>query len=113
MPALQGGAPGPREAFGCSPAVCPPERLSGPFLGQSGPILLHLTATGEEQQLPRKGPFSGPIGTFRANPPFAEPPFGCPQIRLLVQRREKAVTVTVSILKRNSRWDICAQITFP
>ena len=30
---------------------------SGPFRGRSGPIPPHPTATGEEQKLPRKGPF--------------------------------------------------------
>ena len=52
-------------------------RLSGAFSGPigafSGPIGTNSSAPhspGEEQKLPRKGPF-GPIGAFRAKPPFA------------------------------------------
>ena len=42
--------------------------------GQLKPIPPHLTATGEEQKLP----LFGPIGAFRAKPPFAKPQFGFP-----------------------------------
>ena len=37
--------------------LAPFQGWSGPFRGRSGPIPLHPTATGEEQKLPRKGPF--------------------------------------------------------
>ena len=53
----------------------------GPFRGRWGSIPPHLTATGEEQKLPRKGLF-GPIGAFRAKPLFAMPLLRFPRLVL-------------------------------
>ena len=62
--------PGKSGLFGANWGLSRANR--GLFGGRLGPIPPHLTPTGEKQKLPQKA-LLGPIGAFRAKPPFAKP----------------------------------------
>ena len=60
----------------------------GFFGAFSGPIPPHLTTTIKSRKCPKKALF-GPIGAFRAKPPFAKPPFGFPRISFAILIAER------------------------
>ena len=91
--------------------LAPFQGWSGPFRGRSGPIPLHTHKPRvKSRNCPERALF-GPIGPFRAKPPFAKPPFGFPRF-VQIQKTREGCGCPTSLAGKSFRANFDAAVNF-